>query len=187
MNTFDNVISQTIKAIKQYFKGLLILGTINFLVLCVGLYVLDISMWGLKALGVAILDMIPVLGSGMIMIPWAIIRALTGSISTGAGLAIIYVILVLVKLIGEPMIVGKSVGVPPLLTFGMTVVLFFAFGPIGAVIAGVISIPIKVMWSIFGNNSTLSTKENTKNINNTNEDIIVIEDVEEVENFEDIK
>lgn len=140
-------------AIKNYFIGLVKLAILSFIVLMIGLYLIGISNWAIKAFFIAIVDMIPLLGSGMILIPWAFIRALSGSVDVGAQLAILYVVIVVVRLIGEPLLVGKSVGVPPLLTIGITIVSIMILGPIGAVVSGVLAIPIRVIWELYSGKS----------------------------------
>lgn len=132
---------------------------VTFIVLCVGLYFIDISNWGIKAFFIALVDIMPVLGSGMIMIPWAIYRALTGSVDIGAQLAILYMVLIVVRFIAEPLLVGKSVGVSPLLTLVAAIIGTIIFGPIGAVLAGVFTVPAKVIWDIYSGKSIYSSSE----------------------------
>lgn len=143
-------------AAKDYLKGLLKLELLVFIILCIGLAIIDIDLWGLKALLITIVDLIPLLGSGIVMIPWAIIRALSGSVDVGAQIAILYVIVVIVRFIAEPLLVGKTVGVSPLLTLGMALAGTVMFGPIGAVVAGLLTVPVKVFWDLKSGKSTLN-------------------------------
>lgn len=143
-------------AMKNYFKGLLMLSALTFLLLSIGLNLIGIRFWGLKAFIITLIDIFPVLGSGTLMIPWAIIRALTGSTDIGAYIAILYVLIVIIRFIAEPLIIGKNVGVSPLLTLGITIVSIIIFGPIGAILGGLITVPLKVIWEFTSGKSTLS-------------------------------
>lgn len=132
--------------VKNYFKGIIKLAIVAFIVLAIGLKVIGINLWWLKALGIAVFDMIPILGAGMIMIPWAILKAIFGSVQIGAQIAALYLLLQLIKFIAEPLIIGKNIGLPPLLTVIVTVICVAIFGPVGYIISGIVSIPIKVVF-----------------------------------------
>lgn len=158
-------VRQTLVGLKKYIKGLLTIMLINFVVLCAGLYLIGIDYWGIKAFFIAIFDIIPVLGSGMILLPWAIIKAATGMLQTGAYLAVLYVILVVIRFVGEPMIIGKSIGVSPLLTFAITGISAMVLGPVGAIIGGFLIVPVKIIWSLASGKSTASLNDETENSN----------------------
>ena len=144
------------RALKDYFKGLLLLFTLNFLILSIGLKLIGIDLWGLKAFFITLVDVLPVLGSGIVMIPWAIFRALSGSLAIGSYLAILYVLLVIIRFLAEPVIVGKKVGLSPLLTLAISAISIIIFGPLGAIISGVITIVFKVFWEVASGKSAIS-------------------------------
>ena len=70
----------------------------------------------LKASLIAILDILPILGTGGIMIPWAIISFFLGDISMGIRLLIIYAIVTVIRNYVEPKIVGTQLGLHPIIT-----------------------------------------------------------------------
>lgn len=152
---------QTLITLGGYLRGQLILMGLTFLILCFGLANIGIEWWGLKAFFIAVFDLLPVLGSGMIMIPWAIIRALTGSAEVGAQIAILYVILVIIRLFAEPLIIGKSIGFSPIITLVITLFAMIILGPAGAIFGGIIAIVLKVFFTVFADKSgsTPSTKK----------------------------
>ncbi len=92
--------------------------SLTFLVLTAGLLLLRIPyapVWG----GViAVLDALPVLGTGMILVPWGIICFLQGDTLRGIGLLGIYAAGALLRSILEPKLVGKQLGLDPLVTLG---------------------------------------------------------------------
>ncbi len=141
-------VKRTAGGIGAWIKAQFILFFIGLAILMIGLYLLDISWWGLKAFTIAIIDVLPLIGSGIIMIPWAIIRLLSGSGQTALWLIVIYLIMVIARQVLEPIIVGSSIGLKPIWTFLATVIGIVAFGPIGAIIGSLAAILIRVAISI---------------------------------------
>lgn len=111
-----------VDSLKKMFKayGLIIL--ITTFELTVGLYLLKIFRVFdnpyiiFIAFGIAIVDIIPVLGTGTILIPWAVISFITGKTGLGIGLLVIYVIVLVIRQIIEPKLVAGQVGLPPIAT-----------------------------------------------------------------------
>jgi predicted PurR-regulated permease PerM len=75
--------------------GLIIL--ITFLELFVGFTILGIKYAFLIALITSIIDILPILGTGTILVPWSIILLLTGDYYTGIALIIIYVVITVIR------------------------------------------------------------------------------------------
>ncbi len=79
----------------------------------------------------AIVDILPILGTGTIMIPWAVISLVTGDIPLAIGLLVIYALITVIRQVLEPRLVAMNVGVPPIVTlFGMYIGLQL-FGVVG--------------------------------------------------------
>ncbi len=68
----------------------------------------------LLAAVIALIDILPVLGTGTVLIPWGIICLLTGDIYHGVGLLIVYALITVIRQVIEPKVVGKYIGLPPL-------------------------------------------------------------------------
>lgn len=146
------------RALKDYFKGLLLLSVINFLILSIGLKLIGINLWGLKAFFITLVDILPIIGSGIVMIPWAIFKLLSGSIGVASYLAILYILVVIIRFIAEPLIIGKKVGVHPLLTLLISVLSIAIFGPLGAILSGVITVVFRVLWGVISSKSITGEK-----------------------------
>ena len=69
--------------------------------------------------------------TGLILLPWTVITFLQGNTLQGVGMAILYVVVIVVRQIMEPRIVGKQVGLPPLVTLVCMFVGTSLFGGIG--------------------------------------------------------
>lgn len=136
------------KGIKGFIIAQLKLSLLTFVLLCIGFIVIGIEWWGLKALGIAIVDIIPVLGSGIVMIPWALIRFFMGDGEIAWKLALLYIIVVVVRQFAEPYFTGKQIGVRPLYTFLSTIICILLFGPIGALLGAVVAIIIKAAFNV---------------------------------------
>lgn len=89
---------------------------ITFLVLTAGFLLLHISYPLLLAAGIAILDALPVLGVGAVLIPWSIWLFLQGQTGTGIGMVCLYGAAALLRTALEPRLLGKQIGLDPLLT-----------------------------------------------------------------------
>lgn len=79
----------------------------------------------------ALVDILPVLGTGTILIPWAIFNLFTGNIGLGIGLVVLYGVITVIRQVLEPRLVAMNVGLHPVITlFGMYlgVQLFGVFG-----------------------------------------------------------
>lgn len=95
----------------------------------------------LLGVGIAILDALPILGSGLIYIPWGIILLINGDIFPAAVLITTYLICQIIREILEPKLIGNQIGIKPLFTLismyaGVKLfsVAGFFFGPVGLVI-----------------------------------------------------
>lgn len=92
------------------------------------------------AIAIAVFDILPVAGSGGILIPWSIISLVLGDYSKAIGLIVIYVVISVIRQYIEPKIVGSSLGVHPIVTLAG---LYFGLKLFGFL--GMFIVPITVM------------------------------------------
>ena len=104
---------------------------ITFLEISVGLTVLRVPNAILIALCIAVFDILPVLGTGGIMIPWGIISLIMGKWVLGLELLALYLIITVIRNIIEPKIVGHQVGLHPVVTLLSMLAGLQLFGIIG--------------------------------------------------------
>ena len=119
----------------RYLRAYLALLLISFSVLLIGFLVLGIPYAFLLAMGVALVDLLPVLGVGTILIPWALVLLVQKNYYLAFGLLILYAAVTLIRQIAEPKLVGKSLGVHPLLTVFFTYVGWSLFGLLGMLLS----------------------------------------------------
>lgn len=118
-------------------RSYLIIMCITFVELSVCLFVIGMEHAVLIALCIAVFDILPVLGTGGIMIPWAVGAAVSGRLGLCAKLLVIYLIVTVVRNIIEPKIVSGQLGLHPVVTM---IGLFVGVQLFGAV--GLFALPI---------------------------------------------
>lgn len=125
--------------IKDYVTGTLfvcirsyaIIMSITFVELSIGLSIIGIENAVMIALLIAVFDILPVLGTGGIMIPWAVITAIQGEYKLAIALFAVYIVVTIIRNIIEPKIVGHQVGLHPVVTLASMLTGLQLFGVIG--------------------------------------------------------
>ena len=95
----------------KWLKAQVMLICVTFLELTAALTVLKISYAAFLALLISLIDALPVLGVGTVLLPWAAVSLITGNTVRAAGLFAAYIIITLVRSFLEPRIVGSMLGV----------------------------------------------------------------------------
>lgn len=122
---------------------------ITFLEMTIGLYLL-------KLIGVykneyiivisiitAIVDIFPVLGTGTIIVPWALYSLIMGDYKLTIGLVVIYVIILVLRQIIEPKLVANKLGLPPVITIAAMYIGTQLFGFFGLFLMPILCIMVK--------------------------------------------
>jgi sporulation integral membrane protein YtvI len=91
------------------------------------------------ALAIAILDILPVLGTGTVLLPWGVVAFATGRVGLGMGVIALYLIISIVRNIVEPKLVGRQIGLSPAVTLPCMLVGLKLMG-----FAGMIALPLAV-------------------------------------------
>lgn len=142
-----------IQTLGGYLKAEASLVLISFVISLVGLYVLQFIGFNIQypllvALTIGFVDALPILGSGTVMVPWAIIRAINGDINLGIAIIILLIIMSVVRQILEPKLVSKNIGVHPIFTLLAMYTGFKVIGILGLLIGPIVLIIFK---NIFAN------------------------------------
>lgn len=104
-------------------------------ILLVGFFVLGVSYTLPLAIAIAFLDLLPVFGTGTVLIPWAVLTLFEGRLPFAMGLAALYAVTQVVRQLIQPKIVGDSMGMNPLLTLFCLYVGFRVRGLGGMILA----------------------------------------------------
>ncbi len=140
----DNMFS----ALGAYLKAQLVLICVTFLELTVGFLIIggavaDYTL--LLATIISIVDAIPILGTGTVLIPWGVYSLIVGDVRLGAMLLILYFICLAVRQILEPRLVAQQIGLHPLLTLMVMYVGFRLFGLFGMILGPIVALFVKQM------------------------------------------
>lgn len=104
-------------------------------VLLVGFLLLRVHYSVLLAIGIAVLDFLPMFGTGTALIPWALVELFAGEYLYAFNLVLLYVVSQAVRQLIQPKIVGDSMGLPPLLTLFLLYIGFKFRGIAGMILA----------------------------------------------------
>lgn len=123
------------RAVRRYLRAYLLLFVLTFFEVLIGLWILRQPYAFLIALGVAVVDLLPLFGAGAVLVPWAIFSLLFGAHSLGLGLLILFGVMTIVRQIAEPHVVGGSLGLHPFVTILFLFVGWELFGVLGMILA----------------------------------------------------
>ena len=103
-------------ALFGYLRAALIMMSITFTEVFIGLSIINGRYALLMAFLTALIDALPVLGAGSVLIPWSLYSFITGDIRMGISTLVLYLVVLIVRQIIEPKVVGHQIGVYPLMT-----------------------------------------------------------------------
>ncbi len=135
-----------VNAVGGYLKAQLRIEIWMYLLLVIGLTVLQVNYALLIALGIAFMDILPFFGTGTIMVPWAVIKLLSADYKMAVGLLIIWGVGQLARQVIQPKIVGDSLGMPPIPTLILLYVGYRLSGVIGMIVAVPIGLIVVNMY-----------------------------------------
>jgi sporulation integral membrane protein YtvI len=135
---------------KAYLRAqIIILGSIA--VSCaIGLWLIGNPYFLLIGILIALLDALPIIGSGMILIPWAIIQAISGNFYQASVLISLYAVCLAIREILEPKLIGNRIGVKPIFILMASFVGIKLFGLAGIILGPIALVTIKVCLESMG-------------------------------------
>ena len=121
---FSDETKLVIRQIEQYVVGTLwvcirsyaLIMTITFVELVIGLKIIGVKYAVIISLVISVFDILPVVGTGGIMIPWAVLASLQGNLRLCVSLLVVYLVITIIRNILEPKIVGGQIGLHPVVT-----------------------------------------------------------------------
>jgi len=130
---------QVFKEARSFFGGTILkclvsyiaIFGITFLELALGFTFLRIPHAILLAALVAVVDILPVLGTGTVLLPWGVLSLVMGDYGIGTGILLLYLVIAIVRNTIEPKLVGKQMGLHPMVTFAGMLLGLKYFGFLG--------------------------------------------------------
>lgn len=120
---------------RQYLRACFTLSLITFLLSFIGLALLRIPYAFILAILIAAVDFLPLLGTGIVLIPWAAVSLLLGEVGLGIGLLILYAVGSVIRQILEPKLIGEGLGLHPLGSLFAMYAGLRLFGVVGMILA----------------------------------------------------
>lgn len=135
--TLDKLKQAFFSALGRYCKAYFLLFLITFAELFLAFVLLRVEYAFLVALLTAVLDILPAIGIGIVLIPWALFHLISGQIGRAVALLVLYLIMTLLRQILEPHIIGAHFGLHPLASL---VALYLGFRTLG--VLGILLSPL---------------------------------------------
>lgn len=134
------VFSDLKKALFGFIKAQVTLVSITGFIVVIGLIILRVEYAFTIGIITGILDLLPLLGTGFVFVPWIVYLFIKGNFSLVIGLSILYGVVIIQRQIMEPKIVAENIGLDPLITL---ISLFVGLKLLG--VAGLILGPVTVV------------------------------------------
>ena len=126
------------RALFGYIRAQFILISITALIVIIGLLLLGVKSAFAIGLMIGFVDLLPYLGVGIVMLPWALYSYMTGNLALGIGLTVLYAVILVTRQVLEPKVLASSIGLDPLaMLIGMFAGLQL-FGMLGLIIGPVL-------------------------------------------------
>ena len=132
-------------------KAYLLIMLVTFSEMLIGLSILKLlgifnsSYIVIISVATAVVDIIPVLGTGTVLIPWAIVCLIMGNYPMAIGLGILYGVITVIRQVVEPKLVAGQLGLPPFVTISAIYIGLKTMGVLGMFIAPVMIIMVKLL------------------------------------------
>lgn len=136
------------EAFGGYLKSQLILSLVVFFILAVGFSIIRQPYGLLLALIFAVLDFIPIIGAGTIMVPWAVVDIVLGNYRGAIELMVIWGVIVLFRRLGEPKILGDQTGLSPILSLIGIYVGMRVAGVLGMIVGPLLLLVLINLWKL---------------------------------------
>ena len=143
LNSTQIFIRTTLKHLCIAYVKLMVM---TLILLSIGLTLIGVknALW--IALGIALFDIVPVLGCGGILLPWILISWINHQDKLAVGLLILYITISMIRGIVEPKIVGKQIGLHPLLMLFCMYIGGKIFGALGIIILPFLLLIAEHLW-----------------------------------------
>ncbi len=147
-NSFQRMETDILGGVAGFIRAQLALVLLTMMVNVIGLTLMGINYAVAVGLLLAVLDLLPVVGPGLVYVPWILYHVLSGSPGIAVGLGILYGGVSILRQIAQTHLVGREMGLHPLVTLTSLYIGFRIFGPMGLVYGPLSAIIIKTMWLV---------------------------------------
>ena len=129
----DTGLHYTKSMVGIYIKSYSLLFLLTFAELTIGFLILGVRYAPLLAMTIAVFDLMPILGTGGILLPWALVALILENYQMAIGILVLYLVITFIRQTLEPKIVGKQIGLHPLATLIAMLLGLNLFGLVGLI------------------------------------------------------
>lgn len=126
-----------------FLHGNMLIALMTTSIAMLGLFLMGMPYWTLLGLLLGILDLIPVVGPGIIIFPWAVIALAVGHPGQALWLVVLYAAIFLTRQVATPRLLGTAIGIHPVVTLLSIYGGIIFFGPVGLLLGPVLAIGVK--------------------------------------------
>ena len=130
-NELSKIKSKMSIIFRAYIKAQLVIMLITSTLCSIGFALIKNPYFLILGIVVGLLDALPLIGLGIIMIPWAVGYFIIGNVRKGLVIAVIYIICYFVREILEPKLIGDNAGIGPLTSLVCIYIGYEIFGLLG--------------------------------------------------------
>lgn len=141
----EEVLQSLRRSVFGFLRAQLLLSIITYILSFAGLLIIGTGYPLAIALLIVVVDILPVLGVGSALVPWAVYQLATGDVYTGVGLILLFLIITVVRRIVEPKILGDAVGIGALSALISLYVGYELVGVIGVFLGPIVVIVFMAM------------------------------------------
>lgn len=145
------------KTVTGYLKAYFLIMLLTFFEMLVGLTLLGVEYALIMAIVISVVDILPILGAGTVLVPWAIFAFISSNTPLGVGLLILYAVTLVVRQFAEPKIVGSTLGIHPLATLASVYLGLRFLGFIGIFVGPMVALLLREVFFKKGEESVKET------------------------------
>ncbi len=144
----ETVLLKLRKSVTGFLRAQAILSSFTFIIALTGLMILDVRFAIVISFIIVVVDILPILGTGSVLVPWALYLLVIGNPPLAIGLIILFLVITVIRRIIEPKILGEQMGIAALPTLISLYVGFELIGVIGLILGPLVVIIYQAMVKV---------------------------------------
>lgn len=139
------VLNQLNRATIGFLRAQIFLSLMTYVLTLLGLLILDVQYAVVIAFIIMLVDILPILGTGTFIVPWAVYSFLTDDHRLGVGLLVLYLVITVIRRTIEPKVLGQSLGISALAALASLYIGFQILGFIGLILGPAVVITVEAL------------------------------------------
>jgi sporulation integral membrane protein YtvI len=144
----ETVLMKLRQSVIGFFRAQLFLSSLTYVLTATGLWILDVRHVFVIALVIMLVDVLPILGTGSVLVPWAVYAFSKDEATLAIGLIVLFLVITIVRRAIEPKILGDHLGIATLPTLMSLYIGFQIFGGVGLLLGPLLVIVYQAMVKV---------------------------------------